>query len=145
MLVHLLNVVMLFVQHMLRFRQKSLINFMHFSLHLTRWQLMLPHSIRGFLTVDAGTGASPLLENLLLLHLVVLLFLLIRNNTGGGFDTEEVGCSDNCAHRILILFSFASDSPNISHIYYSDVIFLSLFPLCFEKGIIDKSCLCFSL
>jgi hypothetical protein len=137
-LVHLFDIIVLLVQHMLRFREQRLIDFGDFGFHVRGGQFVLAYGIGRFLAVDAGTGGGPLLENLLLLDLVVGLGLLFRNNSGSGSDTGKICSCDDCAHRILILLSFASDVADIGHVHDGCVVFLARFPVGFEERIVNE-------
>lgn len=94
-LVHVLDIVMLFIQLLLGLGEKTLSSLVLLNLDLSRWQLRTPVTVHGDHLLLAGLGISLLLCLLLLLDLPLLLGLTLGDDDGARLHARDVGSGDN--------------------------------------------------
>ena len=124
-LVHVLHVVVLLVELLLRLGEQTLRPLVLLNLNLSRWQLRASVTVHldHFLLASLG---SRLLLCFLLLHDLLLVFLLLLSlNLGRSFHTGDIGRRDNgcCARRTLAsLFNVSTHRSQLVVVHNGDIL-----------------------
>ena len=112
-LVHMLDIVMFFIELLLSFRKQAVIIFLLFSLEFVRWQFLSSFFVHSHHSLFACLGISHLLVALLSQNLLVGLFDLLGLNLGGSLDAVQFLLSQNGSFPSGSLLSFSSQSSQL--------------------------------
>jgi len=135
-LVHLLNIVLLFVHESLGLGEKGLNTFHVFGLLLSRGESRSTGSVVNLHVGFTSVGASTRLFQLRLSKSGILLLLFSRDDLAGVSDSVELSLSDDGAVSLLTESSLASDRSDFFHVDHG-LIVLFILSTC-EERLVDR-------
>ena len=94
-LIHVLHIVMLFIELSLSLGKETLSPLIRFNLNLSRWKLRAPGTVRLHHLLFTSLGSCLLLGLLLLADLLLVLDLHVRLDLCGGLHSCDVSCGNN--------------------------------------------------